>query len=103
MDSVAVQMWARDGLVRRAEVGKGSTRSSCRCGLGAGLGPGAEVGGYEPSPVVSDERSPKCSCGRIGVSYTQPRCAARIQHIHESCSQGGRKPKVHRTTIVPQV
>ena len=57
MDSVAVQMWAGDGLFRSAEAGKGSTPiadvgggwtwSRCRGGL------------YEPSPVVSDERSPR--------------------------------------------
>jgi hypothetical protein len=36
IDSVQLQMW-----------------------VGGGLGPGADVGRYEPSPVVSDERSPK--------------------------------------------
>ena len=70
MDSVAVQMWAGDGPFRRADVGRGWTLSQCKGGqeidsvqlqmlVGGGLGPGAEVGGYEPSPVVSDERSPK--------------------------------------------
>ena len=63
-----------------ADVGVGWIRLRCRCGpgwtlsqckggqwidsvqlqmwVGGGLGPGADVGGYGPSPVVIDERSP---------------------------------------------
>ncbi len=97
----------------------GWIRLRCRCGLGmdsfagqrwdsvpvqmwvgGGLGPGAEVGGYEASPVVSDKRSPKRRCGRIGVSCTKLRCAHKW-HVHETPS--GRKTKVHRATIVLQV
>jgi hypothetical protein len=75
IDLVPVQTWVGGGLVgdrlvRKAEVGGGRTLSRCRGGqgidsvqllkwVGVGLGPGADVGGYEPSPVVSDERSPK--------------------------------------------
>ncbi len=71
--------------------------------VGGGLGPGADVGGYEPSPVVSDERSPKRRCGLIGVSCTELRCAARTHSTYETCSPSGRKAKVHRATIVLQV
>jgi hypothetical protein len=63
-ESVAVQMRAGDGLFRGAEVGKGSTQSSCRCGRGV-----------DSAAVASDERSPKCTCGRIGASRTKLRCA----------------------------
>ena len=76
--AVAAQMWAwawtrlrcRCGLGwTRADVGWGWTLSQCKGGqwidsvqlqvwVGGGLGPGADVGGYEPSPVVIDERSP---------------------------------------------
>ena len=63
-ESVAVQMRAGDGLFRGAEVGKGSTQSRCRCGRGV-----------DSAAVASDERSPKCTCGRIGASRTKLRCA----------------------------
>ena len=38
-----------------------------------GVGPGANVGWYEPSPVVSDERSPKT---QMRACRTKLRCAA---------------------------
>ena len=63
------QRSAGDGFGCGADVGQRWTLSQGRCGrgidsvqlqmwVGGGLGPGAEVGGYEPSPVVSEERSP---------------------------------------------
>ena len=87
------QRSAADGFGCGADVGKGWTRSQGRGGRGidsvqlqmwgeGGLGPVAEVGGYEPSPVVSDERSPKCRHGRIGVSRTKLRCAAHTQRTY---------------------
>jgi hypothetical protein len=48
MDSAAVQMWAGDGLFRGAEVGKGSTQSSCRCGWGVELVPVQMWAGMSP-------------------------------------------------------
>ncbi len=85
MDSVAVQMWAGDGLFRGAKVGKGSTQSRCRCGMGSGVGPGADVGGYEPSPAVSNGHNPKRRCGRIGASRTKLRCAAHTLRCNGCC------------------
>ena len=51
VDSFAVQRWAMDRLSPAADVGGWVG--------GGGVGPGAEVGWYEPSPVVSDEHNPK--------------------------------------------
>ena len=73
MDSFAVQRWARDRLSPIADVG------GC-VWAGGGLGPGAEVDRYAPSPVVSDERSPKCRSGLIGVSCTKLQWCHRSQH-----------------------
>jgi hypothetical protein len=69
--------------------GGGGTQSSCRCGwgvelvpvqmwVGGGVGPGADVGGYEPSPVVSDERCPKAQMRAKGRAV--PSCAALHRH-----------------------
>ena len=61
-------MWAGDGLFRSADVGGvggvgwvGWVGDSVQLQMwvAGGAGPGADVGGYEPSPVVSDERSPQ--------------------------------------------
>ena len=90
---MVAQRSAGDRFGCGADVGKGWTRSQGRGGrgidsvqsqrwVGGGLGPGAEVGGYEPSPVVSDERSPKCTCSRIGASRTKLRCAVRTQRTY---------------------
>jgi hypothetical protein len=114
---VVAQMSARDGFGGGADVGGGRTLSRCRGGRGidsvqlqmwvgggGGLGPGADVGGYEPSPVVSDERSPQCRCGLIEVSCTNAALSCvHTQQVHETCSPSGRKTTVHRTTIVPRV
>jgi len=57
MDSVAVQMrkrWTRS----QGRGGQGIDSVQLQMWVGGGLGPGAEVGGYEPSPVMSEERSP---------------------------------------------
>ena len=79
---MVTRMSAGDGFGCGADVGWGWTLSQGRCGpgmdsfavhrggqgidsvqlqmwAGGGLGPGADVGGYKPCPVVSDERSPK--------------------------------------------
>ena len=66
---MATQISAGDGFGCGADVGRGRTLSQGKGGqgidsvqllmwAGGGLGPGADVGGYEPSPVVIDERSP---------------------------------------------
>jgi hypothetical protein len=95
---VVTQMSAGDGFGCGADVGWGWTLSQGRGGQGID----SDVGGHDPSPVVSDERSPKCRCGRIGVSCTKLRCAARTHSMYDACSPSGRKIKVHRATTVPQ-
>jgi len=54
------------------------------CGLsGGGVGPGADVGGYEPSPVVSDEHSPKTQMRAYeGEPCQSTHCAA----LHTHCA-----------------
>jgi hypothetical protein len=115
---VVAQMSAGDGFGCGADVGRGWTFSQCKGGqgidsvqlqiwVGGGLGPGADVGGYEPSPVVSDERSPKMHMRAYRGELCQAalRCA-HTQLVLETCSlaPSGRKTRVHRrATIVPQV
>jgi len=54
------------------------------CGwVGGGVGPGADVGGYEPSPVVSDELSPKTQMRPYrGEPCQSTHCAA----LHTHCA-----------------
>ena len=94
---MATQMSAGNGFGCGADVAQGWTLSQCKGGqgigsvplqmwvggcvwAGGGLGPGAEVDRYAPSPVVSDERSPKCRSGLIGVSCTKLQWCHRSQH-----------------------
>ncbi len=90
---MVAQISAGDGFGCGAYVGRGWTLSHCKGGqgidsvelkiwVGGGLGPGADVGGYEPSPVVSNERSPKCTCGRIGVSRAKQQASLRCNGSH---------------------
>ncbi len=92
-----VAAWAvRSGIVHRwhslsqGRGGQGINSVQLQMWVGGGLGPGADVGEYEPSPVVSDARSPQRRCGRIGVSRTKLRRAVHTEHVHETCSPSGR-------------
>ncbi len=92
--AVVAQTSAGDGFGCGADVGKGSTQSRCRCGRGEGLGPGAEVGGYEPSPVVSDERSPKMQMRAYrGEPY---QAALRCAHTHSTCMRPAHRAEESR-------
>ena len=60
--------------------------------VGGGLGPGADVGGYEPSPVVSDERCPKAQMrANRGEPYQAAlRCAhTALQRMPLRATAGG--------------
>jgi hypothetical protein len=87
--AVMAQMWAWAWTRLRCRCGRGMDSLAVQRRARDRLGPGADVGGYEPSPVASDERSPKCRCGRIGASRTKPRCAAHPHRAEE-------RPTVHR-------
>jgi hypothetical protein len=93
---VAAQMsasLARDGFGCGADAGGGWTLSRCSGGQG--------MGGYEPSPVMSDERSPKT---QMRAYYTGEPYEAQHTRVHETCPPSGRKANMPRATItVPRV
>ena len=112
------QRSAGDGFGCGADVGKGWTLSQCRGGQGidsvqlqmwveGGLGPVAEVGGYEPSPVVSDERSPRTQMRAYrGEPYQAAlRCAyTPLQQMPLRATAGGAMRRaVHGCAAMQQV
>jgi hypothetical protein len=93
MDLVPVQMWAGDGLFRSADVGVwgdvwvwwgGGDSVQLQMWVGGGVGAGADVGLYEPSPVVSDERSPQTQMRAKGRAV--PKHTLRCAHTALRCA-----------------
>jgi hypothetical protein len=106
--AVVAQMSARQWIRSRCRCGRGTDSFAVQridsvqlqMWVGGRLSPGADVGRCEPSPVVSDERSPKM---QMRAYRGEPYQAARTQHVHETCPPSGRKPKLHPATIEQQV
>jgi hypothetical protein len=111
---VVAQMSARDGFGCGADVRGGRTLSRCKRGRGIDSVPGqrwardrispvADVGGNEPNPVVSDERSPKTQMRAYsGEPYQAAlRCAhTALQWMPLRATAGGAMQRaVHRCRL----